>query len=103
MRCARTNDRAAQVPINRSQSGGEDNSMNSKRQWFGAWAAVSALWVIYWLGLTLALGVEEIRDVVAEMGWPLLVGALYVSVPIGLYAIGVLAAWSIRGLKRNRP
>jgi len=73
--------------------------MSGKRQWFGTWAAVSALWVIYWSGMTLALGVEAIRDLVAEMAWPLLVGALYLSLPVGLYAIGVLVAWIVRGVR----
>ena len=73
--------------------------MNSKRRWSGAWIVVSALWVIYWFVLTLALGVEAISDMVAAMSGPLLVGALYVSLPIGLYALGALVAWIIRGFK----
>ena len=73
--------------------------MNSKRKWLVTWGTLSALWVIYWFILTLALGVESIRDTVAELSWPLLVGALYLSVPITLYSVGVLLAWTIRGLR----
>lgn len=71
--------------------------MKSKQQWIVAWVAVSVLWVLYWIGMTLALGVDAIRDMVADMSWPFLAGALYASIPLALYAIGSLIAW-IAGL-----
>ena len=77
--------------------------MKSKQQWLIAWAAASMLWVLYWIGMTLALGVDAIREMVAEMSWPYLVGALYASIPLGLYAIGSLIAWMVRMLGKDRP
>ena len=64
--------------------------MNDKRLWPIAWAAISALWMLYWIGMSLALGVEAIRDMIAEQGWPLLVGGLVFSVPAGLGLVGAL-------------
>lgn len=64
----------------------------NKRLWLSTWAAVSALWVLYWIGMSLALGVEALRDMVAELNWPLLVGGLIVSVPSVLYLAGTLVA-----------
>ena len=64
----------------------------NKRLWLSTWAAVSALWVLYWTGMSLALGVEAIRDMIAEMAWPVLVGGLIVSVPATLHLAGSLAA-----------
>lgn len=66
--------------------------MNDKRFWLSTWAAVSALWVLYWIGMSLALGVGAIRDMIAELTWPLLVGGLVVSVPATLYLAGTLVA-----------
>ena len=77
--------------------------MKKKQQWLIAWAAASMLWVLYWIGMTLALGVDAIREMVAEMSWPFLAGALYVSIPLVLYAIGSLIAWMVRMLGKDRP
>jgi len=57
------------------------------------WIAVSVLWVLYWIAMTASLGVEAIGELVVSAGHPLLVGALCVSLPIGLFFIGMTAAW----------
>ena len=75
--------------------------MNDKRLWLGAWAAISALWVIYWIGMSSALGVEAIRDMIAELGWPLLIGGLVLSVPAALYLIGALVGGIAQAGKRK--
>ncbi len=66
--------------------------MSHKRLWLSTWAAVSVLWVMYWIGMSLALGVETIREMIANLGWPLLVGALTLSIPATLYLIGSMVA-----------
>jgi hypothetical protein len=71
---------------NRSRNGG----MNDKRMWSIAWAAVSALWLLYWIAMSLALGMEAMRDMIAELPGPLLVGLLMLSVPAGLALAGKL-------------
>ncbi len=76
--------------------------MKSKQQWLVAWAAASALWVLYWIAMTLALGVDAIRDMVADMSWPFLAGALYASIPLSLYAIGSLIGWIARMFANDR-
>ena len=67
--------------------------MKSRRAWIGMWAAVSALWTVYWLGLTSSLGAEAIRELVAQLPAPVIVGALCLFLPVGLYALGTLIAW----------
>ena len=76
--------------------------MNSKRQWIAAWVAASVIWLIYWVGMTLMLGLEAIREVVADLGAPLLVGALYVSLPVCLYALGALIASIVVASKTSK-
>lgn len=66
--------------------------MNDKRLWTVAWAAVSILWLLYWIAMSMALGVEALRDMIAGLGWPVLVGGLLLSVPAGLCLIGSLVA-----------
>ena len=42
--------------------------------------------------MSLALGVDAVRDMIAELAWPLLVGGLIVSVPATLCLAGTLVA-----------
>jgi hypothetical protein len=67
--------------------------MRSRRGWIGLWAAVSALWILYWFGLTASLGAEAIRDLVGELPAQVVVGALCLFLPVGLFAAGSLVAW----------
>ena len=76
--------------------------MGSNRAWFWAWAAISVLWVLYWIGMSMAIGVEAIHEMVAEMGSALLVGALYVSLPACLYTAGSLVGCIARGCKSEK-
>ncbi len=57
------------------------------------WIVVSVLWVLYWVVMSASLGVEAIGDLVAAGSRPLLVGALFLSVPVGLFFIGGVVAW----------
>jgi len=66
--------------------------MSDKRLWWVTWAAVSGLWMLYWTGMSMALGVESVRDMIIEWSWPLLVGALVLSVPAGLCLLGTLVS-----------
>ena len=60
------------------------------------WGAVSALWVAYWLVLTLSMGGETIREMIASMDGPVLLTGLFLSLPLCLYSGGMLVAWLIR-------
>lgn len=62
--------------------------MKNNKTWFIGWAAVSVLWALYWIVMSTALGGEAIRDMLAALPWPLLVGGLVLSVPAALYFIG---------------
>lgn len=73
--------------------------MNDKRLWFIAWIAVSGLWILYWAGMSMALGVEALRDMIAGLAWPLLIGGLCLSVPAGLYLVGALAGCIAKACK----
>ena len=64
--------------------------MNDKRMWSIAWAAVSALWLLYWSAMSFALGLEAMRDMIAELPGALLLGMLMLSVPAGLALAGRL-------------
>jgi hypothetical protein len=75
--------------------------MRSRRAWIGLWAAVSGLWIMYWIGLTASMGAEAIRDLVTQLPALVMVGALCLFLPVGLYAIGNLVAW-INGGSRGR-
>lgn len=75
--------------------------MKDRKMWLTAWAAVSVLWAIYWLGMSAALGGEAIRDMLAELPWPLLVGGLVVSVPAALYLTATLAGCLAGGKGRS--
>jgi len=66
--------------------------MNDKRTWSIAWAAVSALWLMYWVAMSFALGVEALRDMIAALPGPLLLGMLMLSVPAGLALAGRLVS-----------
>ena len=76
--------------------------MNSKRGWMILWGAVSALWVAYWLILTLSLGGETIGEMIAGMDAAVLLTGLFLSLPLCLYSGGMLVAWLIR-LSRSGP
>lgn len=76
--------------------------MKDNRLWLVAWAAVSALWVMYWIGMTMALGVEGIHELIAGLGWPLLVGALYLTVPAFLYLAGSMLSCIATAGKRDK-
>ena len=70
--------------------------MNSKRGWIILWGAVSALWIAYWVVLTLSLGGENIHEMIAGMGPPVLLSGLFLSLPLGTYGADMLVAWLIR-------
>ena len=70
--------------------------MNSKRGWMILWGAVSALWVAYWLVLTLSMGGETIQEMIAGMDGSVLLTGLFLSLPLCLYGGGMLVAWLIR-------
>ena len=70
--------------------------MNSKRGWMILWCAVSALWIAYWVVLTLSLGGEYIQEMIAGMGAPVLLSGLFLSLPLCAYCGGMLVAWLIR-------
>ncbi len=74
--------------------------MNDKRTWSIAWVAVSALWLMYWVAMSLALGVEAMRDMIAALPGPLLLGMLVLSVPAGLALAGTLVTL-VMGKPRN--
>lgn len=74
--------------------------MNDKRMWSIAWAAVSVLWLLYWVAMSLALGLEAMRDMIAELPGPLLLGMLMLSVPAGL-ALGAKLFTMVSGQSRN--
>ncbi len=74
--------------------------MNDKRTWSIAWVAVSALWLMYWVAMSLALGVEAMRDMIAALPGPLLLGMLVLSVPAGLALAGTLVTL-VMGKSRN--
>ena len=44
---------------------------------------------------------EAIRDMIAELGWPLLIGGLVLSVPAALYLIGALVGGIAQAGKRK--
>lgn len=77
--------------------------MNSKRGWLILWGAVSALWILYWLILTLSLGGETIYEMVAAMDSAILLSGLFLSLPLCLYCGGVLVAWLIRLAGDGKP
>ena len=66
--------------------------MKDRKTWLTAWAAVSVLWSLYWLGMSLALGAEAMRDMIAGLAPALLIAGLIVSIPGTLYIAGMLAA-----------
>ena len=70
--------------------------MNSKRGWIILWSAVSALWVAYWLVLTLSVGGDTIQEMVAGMDGSVLLSGLFLSLPVCLYSGGMLVAWLMR-------
>ncbi len=70
--------------------------MNSKRGWMILWGAVSALWIAYWLILTLTLGGEAIHEMIGGMDAAVLLSGLFLSLPLCLYSGGMLVAWLIR-------
>ena len=74
--------------------------MNDKRTWSIAWVAVSALWLMYWVAMSLALGMEAMRDMIAALPGPLLLGMLVLSVPAGLALAGTLVTL-VMGKSRN--
>jgi hypothetical protein len=76
--------------------------VNSKRGWMVLWGAVSALWVAYWLILTLSMGGETISEMIAGMDAAVLLTGLFLSLPLCLYGGGVLVAWLVR-LSKRRP
>jgi hypothetical protein len=51
------------------------------------------LWILYWVAMTASLGAEAIGDLVASASRPLLVAALFLSVPVVLFFVGMAAAW----------
>lgn len=65
--------------------------MKDRKTWLTAWIAVSVLWALYWLGMSMALGGETMRDMLTGLPWPVLMGGLVVSVPATLYFAGALA------------
>ncbi len=70
--------------------------MNSKRGWLILWGAVSALWVAYWLVLTLSMGGDSVHEMIAGMNAAVLLSGLFLSVPLCLYGGGMLVAWLVR-------
>ena len=70
--------------------------MNSKRGWLILWGAVSALWVAYWLVLTLSMGGDTVHEMIAGMNAAVLLSGLFLSVPLCLYGGGMLVAWLVR-------
>ena len=64
-----------------------------KKELVIGWVAVSVLWVLYWAGMTASLGIEAIGELVASASRPLLVAALCVSVPVGLFFVGMAVVW----------
>ena len=70
--------------------------MNSKRGWMILWGAVSALWVAYWLVLTLSMGGDTIQEMIAGMDGSVLLAGLFLSLPLCLYSGGMLVAWLMR-------
>ncbi len=77
--------------------------MNSKRGWLILWGAVSALWILYWLILTLSMGGETIYEMVATMNSAILLSGLFLSLPLCLYGGGVMIAWLIRLAGDGKP
>ncbi len=73
--------------------------MNDKRMWLVAWAAASGLWILYWTGMSMALGVETLRDMIAGLGWPLLISGLCLSAPAALYLVGALTGCVAKACK----
>lgn len=70
--------------------------MDSKGLFVG-WLVVSLLWLLYWLAMTATLGIEAIGDWVASMNHTMLVAALCLSVPVGLFFLGVVVFRLTRG------
>jgi len=70
--------------------------VNSKRGWLILWGAVSALWVAYWLVLTLSMGGDSVHEMIAGMNAAVLLSGLFLSVPLCLYGGGMLVAWLVR-------
>ena len=64
------------------------------------WGAVSALWVAYWLILTLSMGGDTVHEMIAGMNAAVLLSGLFLSLPLCLYGGGALVAWLIRLTKR---
>ena len=77
--------------------------MKDKRSWFIGWATVSARWVLYWVGMTLALGVEGLHEMIAGLNGTLLVGALCLIVPACLYVAGTAVACFTCAGKSDKP
>ena len=69
--------------------------MNSKRGWIILWGAVSALWVAYWLILTLSMGGDTVHEMIAGMDAAVLLSGLFLSLPLCLYGGGMLVAWLV--------
>lgn len=76
--------------------------MDSKGLVIG-WVAVSVLWLLYWLAMTATLGVEAIGELVASMNHALLVAALCLSVPVGLFFVGMVVFRFTRGTAGGTP
>lgn len=66
--------------------------MGKQRWWLGTWLAVTVLWVLYWSGLGLALGMQGIQEMIAALPGPVLFSALCLSVPATLYLAGHVLA-----------
>lgn len=66
--------------------------MGKQRWWLGIWLAITVLWVLYWSGLGLALGMAGIQEMIAGLPGPVLFCALCLSVPAALYLAGHLIA-----------
>ena len=60
------------------------------------WGVVSALWVAYWLVLTLSMGGETIQEMIASMDGSVLLTGLFLSLPLCLYSGGMLVACLVR-------
>jgi len=76
--------------------------MNSKRGWMVLWGAVSALWIAYWLVLTLSMGGQTMQEMIASMDGTILLSGLFLSLPLCLYGGGSLVAWLIRQVKGSK-
>ncbi|MFM9970175.1 MAG: hypothetical protein ACKVQK_17430 [Burkholderiales bacterium] len=76
--------------------------MNSKRGWMILWGAVSALWIAYWMVLSISLGGEAIHEMLAGLDAPLLLSGLFLSLPLCTYGGGMLIAWLVR-LANGKP